>query len=193
MELKKRLRLKSLEHAYRLVNTGCVMLVSVGDGEKDNLFAVTWNMPVRKNPGMVAILSGKGHYSYEFISKTGEFGLNVMDASHVDAVFGCGSTTGYKVRDKFDMFDLSRAEAEHIKPPLVAEAVASLECRVVSVHDMGASSLLVADIMGCVVDSDHFVDGNWCFEKGLQLIHHMGGPRFCVSDREIKAAPSGKE
>jgi len=193
MESNKKQRLKSLEHAYRLVNTGCVMLVSVGDGENDNLFAVTWNMPVRKSPGMVAILSGKGHYSYGFIAKTGEFGLNVMDASHVDAVFGCGSTTGHKVKDKFDLFGLTRTEAEHIKPPLVAEAVASLECRVAAVHDMGASSLLVADIMGCVVDADHFIDGNWCFENGLQLLHHMGGPQFCVSDREIKASPPAKK
>ena len=34
--------------AYRLLNPGCIVLISVGDGKRDNLFPVTWNMPVRK-------------------------------------------------------------------------------------------------------------------------------------------------
>lgn len=186
---KEMQELKSMGHAYRLLNPGCVMLVSVGDGEQDNLFAVTWNMPVRKEPGMAAILSGKGHYSYKFIQNTGEFGLNVMNATHVDAVFGCGSTTGHKVRDKFQKFGLTRKEARIIRPPLVAEAVACMECRVVQVHDMGASALLVANILSAEADESHFNGQDWIFENGLQLIHHMGGSRFCISDREMDANP----
>ena len=107
--------------AYRLLNPGCVVIISVGDGERDNLFAVTWNMPVRKNPAMLALLSGKGHFSYPFIERTGEFGVNVPDASLVDAVLGCGRTTGSRVRDKFERFSLSRQTPTHIKVPLESE------------------------------------------------------------------------
>ncbi|MBI4703331.1 MAG: flavin reductase family protein [Deltaproteobacteria bacterium] len=178
-----------LAQAYRLLNPGCVLLVSVGDAEADNLFALTWNMPVRRDPPMVAILSGKGHYSYPFMQRTGEFALNVPDAGLVDAVLGCGSTTGRDGLDKFARFGLSRAKATRIAAPLVAEAVASLECCVAQVVDLGSSALLVAQIVHAVAAADHFRDGQWRFDRGLRLLHHLGGERFCVSDRAIDARP----
>jgi flavin reductase (DIM6/NTAB) family NADH-FMN oxidoreductase RutF len=180
-------------YAYRLLNPGSVVLISTGDGSKDNLFAVTWNMPVRKDPGMVAIVSGKRHFSYPFIAKTGEFGINVPDASIVDAVYGCGTTSGHDVEDKFSRFGLTRQKAEKIKAPLVKEAVANLECRVVQLVDLGASSLIIAQILTACADTLYFLDGQWLIENGLQLIHHLGGNRFAVSSQVITAknSPAG--
>lgn len=171
--------------AYRLVNPGCVTLVSVGDGERDNLFAVTWNMPVRKDPGMVAIVSGKAHHSYRFIASTGELALNVPDLAIADAVLGCGKTSGRDVPDKFERFGLTRERAARIRPPLVAEAVASLECRVCQVVDLGSSSLLVAQVLRAVASTEHYGPEGWTFAHGLRLIHHLGGADFAVSERAV--------
>ena len=172
--------------AYRLLNPGVVVLISVGDGERDNLFAVTWNMPVRREPGLVAILSGKRHFSYPFIERTGEFGVNIPDASLVDAVLGCGRTTGSKVADKFARFNLTRQPASSIKAPLVQEAIATIECRVSQTVDLGKSALVIADIVEAKVAAEHFEDGGWTFENGLSLLHHLGGDRFCVSEKMIR-------
>jgi len=175
--------------AYRLLNPGCVVLVSVGDGERDNLLAITWNMPVRKSPPLVAILSGKRHYSYPFMAETGELGINIMTADRVDAVLGCGSTTGSREPDKFGRFGLTRQAAQSIKAPLVAEAVATLECRICQVVDLGASSLLIAQVLHAAAAPEHFKHGRWCFDGGLELIHHLGGDRFSVADRAVRASP----
>lgn len=179
--------IKPLSNAYRLVNPGPVVLVSVGDGESDNLFAVTWNMPVRKDPGMIALLSGKRHYSYPFIERTGELGVNVPDASLADAVLGCGSVSGARVPDKFDRFGLSRQRATRIKAPLVTECVANLECRVCQIVDLGTSSLIVAQILAAVADTRHVQGGHWTFDNGLRLLHHLSGGHFCVSGEAITA------
>lgn len=173
--------------AYRLLNPGCIVLISVGDGKRDNLFPVTWNMPVRKDPGLVAILSGKRHFSYPFIADTGEFGINIPDAALVDAVYGCGTTSGKDVPDKFARFKLTRQKAARIKPPMVAEAVANMECRVSQVVDLGGQALLIAQILHAVASEDHFRKGSWTFENGLALLHHMGGKRFAVSGSEVEA------
>jgi flavin reductase (DIM6/NTAB) family NADH-FMN oxidoreductase RutF len=180
-------KIESLNSAYRLLNPGSVVIISCGDGEKDNLFSVTWNMPVRKEPGMVGILAGKRHFSYGLIEKTGEFGLNIMNAAHVNAVFGCGSVSGYKVSDKFEKFGLTREKSAVIKAPLVAQAVASVECRIVTVHDMGASALLIAQILAGTANEEHFDGENWKFENGLELIHHLGGNKFCTSNKVVEA------
>jgi flavin reductase (DIM6/NTAB) family NADH-FMN oxidoreductase RutF len=188
----EKLSVNAVMDAYRLLNPGSVVLVSVGDGSADNLFAVTWNMPVRKDPGMVAILSGKRHYSYPFMARTGEFGINVPDVGIVDAVLGCGTCSGRDVKDKFGRFRLTRQPPQRIKAPLVAEAIANLECRISQIVDLGASSLLIAQILTASADPHHFKDGEWNFDNGLQLIHHLGGDRFCVSDRLVTGKIDGK-
>ena len=179
--------IKPLSIAYRLLNPGSVVLISVADGERDNIFPVTWNMPVKKNPSMVAVLCGKGHFSYPFIERTHELGINVPDAGLVNAVYGCGTTSGRDVPDKFKRFGLNRQQAKHIKAPLVAEAVANMECRVTQFIDLGTSSLIIAEILDAVAATEHFVDENWTFDNGLRLIHHLSGNRFCVSERNVFA------
>ena len=181
----EKVSIEPLSHAYRLLNPGAVVLISVGDGARDNLFAVTWNMPVRRDPGMVAVVSGKGHYSYPFIERTGEFGINIPHAGIADAVLGCGRTTGSRVPDKFARFGLTRLAAEKIRAPLVAEAAGNLECRVSQVVDLGTSALLIAEICAARAAREHFRDGRWSFNNGLTLVHHLGDDRFAVSDHEI--------
>ena len=182
---------KPLGNAYRLLNPGSVVLVSVGDGKRDNLFPVTWNTPVRQDPPMAAIVSGKRHFSYPLIVETGEFGLNILQAPLVDAVLGCGKTSGRDVEDKFARFGLTREESSIIRPPLVEEAVAGLECRVCQVVDLGSSSILVAQVLRAVASTEHFREGQWRFDRGLELLHHLSGARFCVTVREVTGRKPG--
>ncbi|MBN2529848.1 MAG: flavin reductase family protein [Deltaproteobacteria bacterium] len=178
-------KIKIESGAYSLLNPGCVVLISAGDGGGEGVFAVTWNMPIRKDPAMVAIECGQNHYTYQFIRKTGEFGVNIPDAKMVNQVLGCGTVSGKTGVDKFERFGLTRQTAEKIKAPLLAQAFANLECRVTQVVDMGASALLLAQVVSAQVDDRHFVDGQLVFDNGLQLLHHLGGRRFCVSDRVL--------
>jgi len=182
---------KPLKNAYRLLNPGSVVLVSVGDGTRDNLFPVTWNTPVRQDPPMVAIVSGKRHFSYPMIVERGEFGLNVLQAPLVDAVLGCGSTSGRDVEDKFARFGLTRERSSIIRPPLVEEAVAGLECRVCQVVDLGSSAILVAQVLRALASTEHFREGQWRFDRGLELLHHLSGSRFCVTVREVTGRKPG--
>ncbi len=178
-------RIDPLSSATRLINHGPCVLISVGDGNRDNLFTVAWNMPVRKDPPLIAIESGKGHFSYDFIARTGEFGLNVPTLDIAEKVLAAGKISGAAVDDKFAHVGLTRQPPTAIKAPLVAEAVASLECRVCQVVDLGASSLLIAQVVDATADPAAFKDGEWCFDDGLRLLHHIGGNAFSASERKI--------
>lgn len=170
-----------LADAYRLINPGVVVLISVGDGQSDNVMPVSWNMPLRKDPPMLAALVGRGHHSWPILQRTGELGINVPDASLIDAVLGCGRVSGRDGGDKLARFGLTRQPARRIRAPLVAEAVASLECRVCQVVDLGASALVIAQVLEACADPRYFHDGQWDLDHGLELLHHLSGDRFCVS------------
>jgi flavin reductase (DIM6/NTAB) family NADH-FMN oxidoreductase RutF len=144
-------------------------------------------MPAMDEPPLVTLLLAREHFSFPFVEKTGELGLNVPDASLLDAVYGCGRTSGREVRDKFGRFGLTRQRASQIRAPLVAEAVANLECRVERIEDVEGCALVLARVVAAVAAVAHFALGRWQFGSGLQLIHHLDGNRFCVSERVLEA------
>lgn len=176
-----------LSSAYHVLNPGCVVLISVGDGERDNLFPVSWNMPLCDDPPVVGVLSSREHFSFPFIERTGSFGVSVPDVRLLDAVYGCGKTTGETETDKFRRFALTRDKAEEIQAPLVAECLAHLECRVDRIVDVEGSALLIAHVLAARAEEEHFRDGVWRFDSGLSLIHHLDGPRFAVSSQVATA------
>ena len=180
-----KVRIDPLSSATRLVNHGPCVLISVGDKNRDNLFTVAWNMPVRKDPPLIAIESGKGHFSYDFIARTGEFGLNVPTLDIAEKVLAAGKISGAAVEDKFAHVGLTRQPSSSIKAPLVAEAVANLECRVCQVVDLGASALLIAQVVDARADRAAFLNGEWQFDGGLKLLHHLGGNAFTTSEGKI--------
>ena len=176
-----------LSAAYRLLNPGVVVLVTVGDEQRDNVFPVSWNMPVARNPGMMALCVDKEHFSYSFIERTGEFGLSIPDESLIDAVYGCGSVSGANVLDKFVRFGLKRERSRVIMAPLVGDAVAGLECRVEKTVDLGEAAIVIGRVVAACARPEHFQEGSWSFDRGLRLIHHLGSDCFCVSERATRA------
>jgi flavin reductase (DIM6/NTAB) family NADH-FMN oxidoreductase RutF len=184
----KKTAIAPLSLAYRLLNPGGVVLVSVGDGQRDNLFTVAWNMPACDDPPVAALLSSRDHFSFPFIERTGELALNIPGADILDAVYGCGKTSGAEVADKFARFSLHRETAAALHVPLVAEAVANLECRVDRIVDVEGCALIVARVVSARAADEHFRDGDWCFDRGLALVHHLTSNRFCLSQtvREAK-------
>jgi len=179
-----------LSAAYRLLNPGLVVLVTVGDEQRDNVVPVSWNMPVSRDPATLALCVDKEHFSYPFIERTGELGLSIPDESLIDAVYGCGSVSGADVADKFARFGLRRERARVIGAPLVGDAVAGIECRVERSVDLGDAAIVIGRVVAACARPEHFSDGAWSFGHGLRLIHHLGGDCFCVSERVARARRS---
>jgi len=175
----------TIDNPHRLLSTGAVNIITAGNGEDDNLFTVAWNMALRKKIPMVAIESGKSHYSYNLIKDSGEFGINIPDRIIAEETLNAGKISGSEVDDKFAEIGLTRSEAKKIQAPMVAEAAAKIECRISQVNDMGASALLIAQILNAEVKEEYYKDGKWNFDN-LELIHHMGGNEFAVSSESIE-------
>jgi flavin reductase (DIM6/NTAB) family NADH-FMN oxidoreductase RutF len=176
-----------LSVAYRLLNPGVVVLVTVGDDQRDNVFTASWNMPVASAPPTVAVCIGKDNFSYSLVERTGEFGISIPDEPLLDAVYGCGSVSGAEVPDKFARFGLRRERAREIAAPLVGDAVAALECKVERTLDLGEQAIVVGRVLAAYARPEHFHDGMWRFDRGLRLIHHLGSDAFCVSARAARA------
>ena len=88
------------------------------------------------DPVILGIAIAKKRYSHELVTAAREFVVNLPTAAMVEVVDRCGSVSGRDV-DKFSKFGLTAVPAEKVRPPLIAECPISIECRVLSIQEVG--------------------------------------------------------
>ena len=174
-----------LGEATRIINHGPCVLISAADNERDNLFTVAWNMPLKKSPALVAFESATSHFTFPLIEHSGEFCISVPTAAIAEQVLKAGRVSGAAIPDKFAAAGLTREPSEKIRAPRVAEAAAHLECRVQKITVFEGSALIIGEVLCAAADESSFSNGTWQFDNGLRLLHHLGGSAFCVSEKKI--------
>ncbi len=170
-------------HANRLINHGPVVLVTCGD-DPCNIITVAWITSVSSSPPLLAIAIGKNRYSRQLIDESGEFVVNVPPATLLDSVWTCGRISG-RDGDKFALAGLTKVKSENVSPPLIAECIAWLECRVTQKVEVGDHILFIGEPAAVSVRSDAF-DDVYHLGHPHQTLHHLGGDCFAISSGIVR-------
>jgi flavin reductase (DIM6/NTAB) family NADH-FMN oxidoreductase RutF len=175
-----------LRQSNRLLNHGPVVLISCCiENDRYNCLPVAWTMPVRHEPPVVAVVIGKGNYSYTWIRKNGEFVINIPPATMLPVIVECGSVTGAEV-DKFERFKLVPSPADTVRAPLIEQCIGHLECKVIYEKKMmDTYNIFIANVTSAWAEKTAF-DEIWKLKKDEQrTIHHLGGNNFVI-DGQVK-------
>jgi flavin reductase (DIM6/NTAB) family NADH-FMN oxidoreductase RutF len=119
--------------------------------------AEVFNVSIAK-PVVIGIAIRPATYTYELVKQSGEFVVNLTDASLLAKVDRCGSVSGRSGTDKFARFGLTRLPAARVAPPLIEECPVNIECTVRSIQTVGDHDLVLGDVVAMHVDRDK-VDG----------------------------------
>ena len=132
-------------------------LITCGDLQKPNIIAVSFCMPVSKEPPLIACAIGRGAYSWGLIERTQEFVVNVPPKSLEPQIYYCGFHSGYDV-DKFKETGLTPQPARSVQAPIIAECVAWMECPVRQEIETGDKNIFVGEVLEAYAD-DALVKG----------------------------------
>lgn len=151
-----------------------VVLVTMTDGDKQNIFTVAWAGTVCTNPPMVSISVRPERYSYDMIRRSGEFVLNLTTKELAYAADYCGVRSGRDV-DKLEYLKLNTLKAEHVKAPLLADSPVSIECRVIQVQDLGSHHMFVAEVLAVHADEKYLDEkGRFDLAKSEPIVYSHG-------------------
>jgi flavin reductase (DIM6/NTAB) family NADH-FMN oxidoreductase RutF len=177
-----------LAKAYRLLNHGPTVLVSTAAGERRNVMAAAWCMPLDFDPPKVLVVIDKSTFTRELIEASGEFAINVPTRAQCDLTVAVGTDSG-RDQDKFAELSIDTFAADRIRAPLLDGCVAWLECRVVpESHNQSRYDLFIGEVLAAHADSRVFSHGHWHFgvdDKDLRTLHHVAGGAFFVTGEAI--------
>ena len=151
------------------------VLVSCGDIDgESNLITIAWAGTVCTNPPMVSISVRPERYSYPIIRDTGEFVVNLTTEQLLYATDYCGVRSGREV-DKWEKCHLTKAAADVVRCPLLADSPVNIECQVTEVKELGSHHMFLAKVAAVHVD-DTYMDEKGAFHlNDSRLITYSHG------------------
>ncbi|MDR2711298.1 MAG: flavin reductase family protein [Burkholderiales bacterium] len=161
-----------LGKAFTLMEPGPVVLITTHDGRRDNIMTITWTM-VLDFSASFAITTGPWNYSYAALKKTKECVIAILTVDMLDTAVGIGTCSG-REEDKFEKFGLTRAKAKHVRPSLIEQCLANIECRVVDIIER--YNIVILQGAAAYFDSSR---------KEKRLLHAIGDGTFVVDGRKF--------
>lgn len=123
-----------------------VPVVTVEAGGIANAMAAAWHAPVSFSPPLYGVSISPKRFTYELITEAREFALNFLPQERAEIIAAVGGSSGRTV-EKFEHFGIAWEESAKIKAPLLQEAYAAYECRLVSNHTFGDHEWFVGEVV----------------------------------------------
>lgn len=165
-----------LPKVYCLLEPGPVVLLTTAYRGRANIMTMSWHTMIDFEPPTIGCIISNRNYSFNNLIKTKECVINVPTLEIAKKVVGCGNTSGSKV-DKFEKFQLTPVPAACIKPPLIKECYANLECQVIDMRMVNKYNLFILEVIKAWIGPSI---------KHAQTLHHQGRGNFMVGAKWIK-------
>lgn len=166
------MRQLELSKAFTLIEPGPVVLVTTHDGQKDNIMTISWTMVMDFTP-VFAIVTGEWNHSFTALRENRECVIAIPTVDMLDKVVGIGTCSGADA-DKFAKFKLTPVLGKVVRPPLIRECLANIECKVTDIVEK--HNIVVLEGVAAYIDTAR---------KERRMIHAVGDGTFIVDGRKI--------
>lgn len=167
--------------SYRLLYPLRTYLVVSGRvGEIVNVMTADWVMPLSAKPFILAVSVAPKRFTHGLISKYGEFVVSVPSVDMIDDVWLAGSLSG---PDKVGKMRITFSQGKAVKLPVINEALANLECRVIDRRDYGDHTLFVGEVVYTHSRPEAYVDNEPKLKAGF--LAHVAFNRFVTFREEV--------
>ena len=149
--------LREVDISYGLSNLtkpgNVVLVVSIDKAGKANLMPAGWQMRTSFNPPMFAVSIGKTRYTHRLISEQKEFVVAYPGEGMENVIEFCGSCSGKNV-DKFKECEIKTEKAKFVSPPLLQDARANFECKLIKSLETGDHTIFVGQVVAAYENKD---------------------------------------
>lgn len=174
----------SIDAAHRLISAGPLALVTSFHRGDMNVMTAGWFSPVSYRPVLVGLSVHQATMTHDLIKKGGEFALNIPTWGMIRQVKFCGAISG-RDQNKMRATGLHEEGPRHIRPILIQECIAHLECAVVNAVTPGDHTIFIAEVVSAQVEEEAFDETYLLRERDLRPLHHLGGERYSVLDEVL--------
>ncbi len=167
-----------LDKAYKILNTGALILISSTNSEnRHNLAVYAWNCPVEFNPvTRFLFVCDKKHQTFANITESGKFVVCIPHASQHKLVMDLGSCSG-KTFQKIEKFHIDTFKSKEYQLSIPDGCIAYVECKLKRIIDEENVEIIESEVIHAEVDINAFTDRLLAETEFGKTLHSLGYPK----------------
>ena len=130
-----------------------VLAITKSKDGRINLMAIGWVCLASDEPPMFLLGIDDQAYTLELIRENREFVIAYPGKSMLKETLYCGTTHGHNI-DKGKISGLKFEPASTVDVPILSDAVANFECKLVTEYRPGNCPLVVGEVVASTVNAD---------------------------------------
>lgn len=145
-----------------------VILTSQFKGRIGGMAAI-WCTPLSLKPPLIGVAIAPGHETYRIINRAKAFAINFVDFHFAKKVAEMGERSSKRLRNKLLAVGFNFRDGKATGQPLLRDAEATLECRLLNRHRTGTHELIIGGVVAAFANK-HFRN-YWDFSKYNPLLY----------------------
>ena len=161
-------------------------VVTVHSEGKNNAMAAAWHSPISHTPPIFGVSLSPKRYTYKLIKKAKEFGIYFLPFDKAALIVSLGSVSGAEV-DKFKKLGIKTEKPIKTTAPILKDAYAAYECRLIDSREYGDHIWLVGEIVATHFDKALFTSDETIDLNHASPVLYMGADRYTIpSNADVK-------
>ena len=123
-----------------------VVIVTGSAEGRDDAMTAAWHTSISLRPPIYGVAVTSKRFTYQLIRQSREFGVNFIPLEKASVAAATGGTSGQQM-DKFEKLGIKREKSSKTTVPILQDAYAAYECRLLDSRPYGDHIWIVGEIV----------------------------------------------
>ena len=158
------------------------VIVTASARGRDDAMTAAWHSSISLRPPIYGVAVTTKRFTYQLITESQEFGINFISLEKASLAAAIGGTSGKKM-DKFESFDIKKERPLKTTVPILKDAYAAYECKLLDSKPYGDHLWIVGEIVAV-----HFLEEAFTATEVLDLakvkpLLYVGSDCYASTDK----------
>jgi len=158
------------------------VIVTASARGRDDAMTAAWHSSISLKPPLYGIAIASKRFTYQLITESQEFGINFILSEKASFAAAIGGTSGKKM-DKFERFNIKKERPLKTTAPILKDAYAAYECKLVDSKLYGDHLWIVGEIVAVHFLEEAFTPAQVLDLDNIKPLLYLGSDFYASTDK----------
>jgi flavin reductase (DIM6/NTAB) family NADH-FMN oxidoreductase RutF len=163
-------------------NPKVAVIVTASAQGRDDAMTAAWHSSISFKPPLYGVAISPKRFTYQLITESREFGINFIPSGKASLAASIGGTSGQQM-DKFERFNIERERPLKTTTPILKDAYAAYECKLVDSKPYGDHIWIVGEIVAVHFVEEAFTPAEILDLDKMRPLLYIGSDFYASTDK----------
>ncbi len=163
-------------------NPKVAAIVTASARGRDDAMTAAWHSSISLRPPLYGVAIAPKRFTYQLITESQEFGINFIPSEKAFLAAAIGGTSGQQT-DKFERFNIRKEKPLKTTVPILKDAYAAYECKLVDSKPYGDHIWIVGEIVAVHFLEEAFTPAEVLDLDKMKPLLYLGSDFYASTDK----------